>query len=227
MDEIKLEHFIINEKESFIAGKIIYPKITLPGARIKTSNNSIEGFIYEVFEVTNLDQVKIRCPEISFNIGDWYAKFKITKGIELFLNKEIRIIQIEEPKNNKTHLTKSKASNPRSRLVKLRNMSGNHFSNFYLDVRGGATDGAGKNEHGEAHFHIILYAGNKDLGPVFFPTVEAHKKNKIELEFPDEIDRRMEKEIKKWVFKVDLENLELLNNQWVEMNKDNKNRIIK
>jgi hypothetical protein len=106
-------------------------------------------------------------------------------------------------------------------------MSGKYFSNFYIDVRGGATDGAGKNEHGKAHFHIILNAGRQDLGAVFFPTVEDFKTNKTELEFPGQITRSMKKEINEWVFAGGLKNLELINKQWFEMNKDNQNRIIR
>lgn len=225
MEEISIENFIVNEKQNYIAGQIINPKIILPGARIKTTDNIIEGFIFEAFQVTDLTQVLNRCPDIQFNIGGWYVKIKITKGFHFLLKKEMTSLKIEEPEN--VNPRKSKKGNSRSKYFTLRNMSGKHFSNFYLDIRGGAVDGVGRNEHGKAHFHIILYEGLVDLGAVYFPTVDAFKKKNSELEFPSQITRRVKKEINKWVFADGLENLEMLNKQWIEMNKYNQNRTNK
>ena len=227
MEEIGLENFTVNEEQNYIAGKIINPKIILPGARIITTEKTIEGFIYEAFEVTDLIQVLNRCPEIPFNIGEWYVKIKIIKGIHLLLKKELASLQIEEPKNVKPLIPKKVQTGSRSIYVKLRNMSGKHFSNFYLDIRGGSVDGAGRNEHGKAHFHIILSESQEDLGAVYFPTVDEFKKKNSELEFPDQTTNRIKKEINKWVFADGLENLKGLNRQWIEMNKYNQNRIIR
>jgi hypothetical protein len=227
MEEIALENFTVNEEQNYIAGKIINPKILLPGARIKTTDNTIEGYIYEAFEVTDLIQVHNRCPEIQFNIGEWYVKIKITKGIYLLLKKAFASLQIEEPEYLKPLKHKKVQTGSRSIYVKLRNMSGKHFSNFYIDVRGGSTNGAGRNEHGKAHFHIILCDSLQDLGAVYFPTVSEFKIINAELEFTGQIPNQMKREINKWVFADGLENLERLNCKWFEMNKDNQNRIIR
>lgn len=112
-------------------------------------------------------------------------------------------------------------------LLQLKNMSGRHFAKFYLDIRGGETSGAGRNEHGPAHFHIIENGINKDLGRVYFPTVmEFISKQKTELEFDlnSKVDRKDKKRISKWIFDSGFENLKSINKEWELRNKFN-NRI--
>jgi hypothetical protein len=223
-----IKNFNLESKSQCLNGKIKNPEFNLAGATIEINKTPlIEGFVAELFTVTDLRQVETRAKGIFFEINDWYIKIKIESGWEHFENGEINEFYLNQ-KEEKENLDLNKIiSDPSLFLLQLKNMSGKDFPKFYLDIRGGETAGVGKNEHGPAHFHIIEKGTKKDLGRAFFPTIEEfNTKNKTELEFDHtcKIDRKVKKMISKWIFDSKLKNLEAINKEWKTRNKFN-NRI--
>ena len=220
-----INDFILDSKDECLKGKIKNPKFSLAGAKIEVNKFTlIEGFIVELFSVTDLKQVEFRVNDIHFEINDWYVRVNIYSGWEHFENGDVEEFFISEREANKSIDIKKILSNSSSFLLQLKNMSGKYFPNFYIDIRGGETAGVGRNEHGPAHFHIKENGTNKDLGKVFFPTIkEFNSKQKTKLEFDDtcKIDKKKKKLISKWIFDSELKNLKAVNNEWNLRNKFN------
>lgn len=224
-ENINLRNFYIDKDGKCLHGKVKSPKFNLAGAKLFIPKYAeIKGCVVELFRVVDVNHVRDRAKGISFDIGDWYIMILINKGWSVFVNNKIKELILIEPEFKNAPETSSSSLGPNEILVKLK--SEHRFSRFYLDLRGGSTNGVGRNEHGEPHFHIILYAQKKDIGKVFFPSISEFKNGKNELIFKTEISKKDRKEITEWVFESSLKNLELLNNDWNLFNKDN-NRLIK
>lgn len=227
--KLKIRDFYIDDVNRCLEGKVESSKFNLLGSKIIILNHpEIEGFVFELFEVIDVNHVKERAKGIEFNIGDIYLKILIDKGWDTFNKLIIEDFYLEESTKeiNEQSFEEIKKNNAKSILFEFKNMSNLFFANFYIDLRGGETGGVGRNEHGEPHFHIISRKENRDIGKVFFPTIEDYKTNNSQLIFSSNINRKIKKQITEWVFKDDLKNLEELNKTWVEQNRHN-NRVSK
>lgn len=224
--EINLSDFVIDDSESCLKGKVAIPKFNLAGAKLIIPNHpEIEGFVVELFSIVDIRHALLRAPGIDFNVGDWYINIKIFSDWSSFKEMKIKSFYLTERDINEVNLKKIKRSK-NSMLFKFKNMSLKYFDNYYIDLRGGETGGAGRNEHGDPHFHIIRKKDNKDLGKVFFPTIEDFKANEKQLVFSEEIRAKRKKEITEWVFNKNQENLIKLNCMWTLQNNCN-NRVHK
>lgn len=223
-----IKDFNLDNENKCLKGKIEHPEFNLAGAKIETRGFPLlEGFVVELFSVTDLKQVESRVKDVDFKITDWYVRINIYSGWEYFENNEINEFYISERENIENFNFDKIKLDSNSLLLQLKNMSGSFFSKFYLDIRGGETSGVGRNEHGPAHFHIIEKGTNKDLGKVYFPTVmEFISKQKTELKFDlnCEIDRKDKKRISKWIFDSEFKNLKSINKEW-ELRNEFNNRI--
>lgn len=221
---INIPNFTTDEAGSYIHARVTQPLFNLAGARLYIEGNTqIEGCVVELFSITLAEQALIREPKIDFQIGDWYLKIKIFEGWNYFIELNLSTIILIESQPQKGDFNENKIPK-NSILVKLKNMSLKYFDNYFIDLRGGETGGAGRNEHGEPHFHIIGTGNNKDLGKVYFPSQDEYVSKQKKLAFPVTINSKMKKEISEWVFSNNQENLVKLNSKWYESNKDN-NRI--
>ena len=219
--EIKIPNFTFDEKEKCLHAKVSKPIFNLIGSRLLiTNHHEIEGCVVELFSIIKTEHATIREPNIDFEIGDWYLKIKIFDGWDKFKELTLSTIYLIESKPEKLDIGKINISE-NTILLKLKNVSLKDFDNYYIDVRGGETGGAGRNEHGEPHFHIIRKSDRKDLGKVYFPTVENYQNNQVGLVFPNDVNKKMQKEINSWVFDKNQKNLIKLNSVWSIQNEFN------
>jgi hypothetical protein len=222
--EIHIPNFTIEEKGSFLHAKVTHPVFNLIGTRLFVPEHpEIEGCVVELFSIIDVEHALVREPNIDFEVGDWYLKIKIFEGWHQFKELNPSTLYLIESQPQKLDLDETKI--PKNAiLLKLKNMSLKDFDNYYIDLRGGETGGAGRNEHGDPHFHIIRKSDKKDLGKVFFPSVEDYQNNQTGLDFPDIVNAKMRKEIIEWIFAKNHENLIKLNSAWSTQNQFN-NRI--
>jgi hypothetical protein len=221
-NKIDVSKYYFDEKDNSLNGVLPANEIlTYSGAKLKSSkSNKVHGYVIESYTVWSLDSVKDRAKGIEFEINDRYGKIALEQSaIELIKSNDSNEFYLEEllPRYQKD----KKLSKNSKDLVKLRRISRRYFSNFYLDVRGGETGSSGRSEHGQPHFYIISYAGQKDLGKGFFPSVDDSMKNQASIRFESSLKRRDLDKISDWVFKDDLNNLKSLNAEWLERNKFN------
>ncbi|WP_160633295.1 hypothetical protein [Acidiluteibacter ferrifornacis] len=221
-NKIDVSKYYFDEKDNSLNGVLPANEIfTYLGAKLKSrKSNKVHGYVIESFTVWSLDSVKDRAKGIEFEINDRYGKIALEQfAIELIKSNDSNEFYLEELL---PHYQKDKKQIKNSKdLVKLRRISGRYFSNFYLDVRGGETGSSGRSEHGQPHFHIISYTGQKDLGKGFFPSVDDRLKNQTSIRFESSLKKRDLDKISDWIFKDDLNNLKSLNNEWIERNKFN------
>ncbi len=104
---------------------------------------------------------------------------------------------------------------------------------FEVHVFGGSTSGAGRNEHGEAHFQIKEKNTHKDLGKIFMPTLETWnntdlkgKINFMTLYAGVDIKTKEKKIFINWLDRNNQENLIRCHAQWNESNKHNNRTIL-
>jgi hypothetical protein len=222
--QINIPNFTTDEAGSYIHARVTQPLFNLAGARLYIEGNTkIEACVVELFSITKVEQALTREPKIDFQLGDWYIKIKIFEGWNHFIELNLSTIILTESQPQKVDFNENKIPK-NSILVKLKNMSLKYFDNYYIDVRGGETGGAGRNEHGEPHFHIIGKGNNKDLGKVYFPSQDEYLLKQKKIDFPVTINSKMKKEITEWVLSNNQENLIKLNSMWSTQNKFN-NRI--
>jgi hypothetical protein len=220
--------FYIDEERSSLHGKLFTPDKTLAGARLKTTDEyKIFGYVRQLFQISS--EMGMKGPKIgnlTFNDGDLYGEIRIEEGFEYFKNGSITEFTLEEYFGTIPPRI-GNSSNKGSRYEAFKRVSGLYFNNYYLDIHGGSTEG-NKNEHGEAHVHIISNNSRKEIGKLYFPKYEEWKLSdkKIELlktEGP-QVPQKMKKEIVEWLDKNDCSNLKELNRIWTDMNKFN-NRV--
>lgn len=99
---------------------------------------------------------------------------------------------------------------------------------FDIHVFGGSTEGAGRNEHGDAHFQLKEKGSRKDLGKIYMPTKEswenATQKERIKMMRVDGRTQLKPKEKKmfvRWLEIDENQNLIKCHNQWNESNEGN------
>ena len=222
--EIHIPNFTVEEDGSFLHAKVSQPVFDLVGAKLFVPGHpEIEGCVVELFSIRDVEHALVREPNIDFEVGDWYLKIKIFEGWYQFKGLNLSTLYLTESQPQKLDFDETNI--PKNAiLLKLKNMSLKDFDNYYIDLRGGETGGAGRNEHGEPHFHIIRKSDKKDLGKVYFPSIEDYHNNQAGLEFPDNVNSKMRKEITVWIFAKNQENLIRLNAAWSTQNQFN-NRI--
>jgi hypothetical protein len=70
-----INDFNLDSKNQCLKGKIKNPKFNLGGARIEINAFPlIEGFVVELFSVTDIKQVEFRAEGIHFDVNDWYIR---------------------------------------------------------------------------------------------------------------------------------------------------------
>lgn len=99
---------------------------------------------------------------------------------------------------------------------------------FDVHIFGGSTSGAGRNEHGNAHFQIKERNTLKDLGKIYMPSLvnwqKSNQKEKIilmQLYEGQDIATKHKKFLIDWLEQNNNENLLRCHAQWNESNKDN------
>ncbi len=105
------------------------------------------------------------------------------------------------------------------------------FLPFNVYVQGGSNHGAGRNEHGPAHFELKQKNTNKNLGKIFMPTMQTWTssdfKARIDLmkvHGADDIPTKDKKAMVRWLEMDENNNLIRCHNEWNECNKHNTNR---
>lgn len=103
---------------------------------------------------------------------------------------------------------------------------------FNIYVQGGSTEGAGRNEHGEAHFELKEKNSGKKLGKIFMPTKEkwisCNRKERLELmvvENGKQLTKREKKVLVEWLEVNNSENLLRCHSEWNEVNKFNNRTL--
>lgn len=103
---------------------------------------------------------------------------------------------------------------------------------FDLYVFGGSTDGAGRNEHGEAHFELKEKNTRKSLGKIFMPNMENWVKSssveKLEMFTVNngpQISKKEKIAIVRWLELNENENLKNCHKFWNESNQYNNRTI--
>lgn len=80
-----IKNFNLDIENKCLKGKIESPKFNLAGAKIEAKEFPlIEGFVVELFSVTDLKQVESRVKDVDFKINDWYVRINIYSGWEYF-----------------------------------------------------------------------------------------------------------------------------------------------
>jgi hypothetical protein len=145
-------------------------------------------------------------------IGTWLVEYTF-KDEEEFLNLissdligfSIELSYSIVDDNGKTHHLKDNFE----RMNKL-----SELLSINIFVRGGSTGGAGRNEHGEAHFEIHQKNSNKNIGKIFMPKLNRwtvlnfkEKLLLLTIENGTDIPKREKKAIVKWLEKNENENL--------------------
>ncbi len=102
---------------------------------------------------------------------------------------------------------------------------------FNIYVQGGSTEGAGRNEHGDAHFELKEKNSRKKIGKIFMPSldiwIKSNRKDRMNFLTVDkgiDISKREKKIFLEWLEKDNNENLIRCHKEWNEANKDN-NRV--
>jgi hypothetical protein len=216
-----INDFEYNSETKCLEGRVGQPNLTLSICEIIVPGiPKIKGFIAELFSVTEPIYGEHRVPNIKFKKGDWYVKILITSGHEHFENNVINNFTLQERPKTEASFSTPEVLDPNTFLLQLKNISGRKFGKYYMDIRGGETGASGRSEHGEPHFHIREFNTNKDLGKVFFPSV-----NNTELKFECSLKAKEKKKIEQWLFKDNQKVLIEMNKLWNELNKHN-NRVI-
>ncbi|PRP65762.1 hypothetical protein [Nonlabens agnitus] len=220
-----ISDFNLDHENECLIGKVGHCEFNLAGAKIESKGfPSLEGFVVELFQVTDLKEVSSRIKNVDFTGGDWYVRINIDSGWKYFENDEIIEFYIVERTNvENVNFDKAKL-NANSILLQLKNMSARIFSKFYLDIRGGETSGAGRNEHGPAHFHVIENGTNKDLGKVYFPTITdfaSNENTKLRFDLNCKFKKKEKRRISEWVFASNCQNLKAINQEWILRNEHN------
>jgi hypothetical protein len=102
---------------------------------------------------------------------------------------------------------------------------------FNIYVQGGSTGGAGRNEHGEAHFELKEKNSGKKIGKIFMPSldiwIQSNRKERITFLTVDngiDITKREKKIFIDWLEQNNNENLLRCHKEWNETNEFN-NRV--
>lgn len=159
-------------------------------------------------------------------LGTWMIEYTISNESEVKLIEDLKLkgFSVEgeftvEDENGKQFsiIEKFRIMNKISELL-----------SFNIYVQGGSTEGAGRNEHGEAHFELKEKNSGKKLGKIFMPTKEkwisCNRKERIELlvvENGKQLSKREKKVLVEWLEINNSENLLKCHSEWNEVNKFN------
>lgn len=189
----------------------------------------VKGFVFEYFEINKNRVSKV----IGYNVpdGTFFGTIHIKSGWEFIESGEMIDFLLKENKTKVKSLDLSKVKlRPGQIFVKYKKMNKpNEFTSFFIDLRGGSTEGAGRNEYGKPHFHLKNKNSLQDIGKIDIPDIETWNKSikKIDLLIVEggSITKKEKKEIVDWLEKDNNKNLERLLAGWNEMNKFNKRAL--
>lgn len=167
----------------------------------------------------------------NYPVGTWLIEYTfkdeeefyklITSGFNGF---SIELEYSITDENGKTHYLKDNFE----RMNKL-----SELLSINIFIRGGSTGGAGKNEHGEAHFEIHKKNSLKNIGKISMPKLShwnklnfREKLSLLKIENGEDLTKREKKAFVKWLEKNDNENLKRCHNEWNRVNKDNNQAIL-
>ena len=192
-----------------------------------TKSHSEESF--KSFELSN--SFLISETYKNYPIGTWLVEY-IFNDEEEFLNlisSNLTGFSIEleysiTDENGKTYHLKDNFE----RMNKL-----SELLSINIFIRGGSTGGAGRNEHGEAHFEIHKKNSLKNIGKIFMPKLShwnnlnfKEKLSLLVIENGEDLPKREKKAFVKWLEKNENENLKRCHKEWNRINKDNNQAIL-
>jgi len=156
---LNIKDFQINDDDQTLFGVLYDNDPTLLGYKIKVNEHpDIDGVVFEYFRT---EEQFINSIILGKPLGTFFGTIKILKGWEIIKSdNSISFYLVPNDKTpNVSHFDPNRELKPGEIYVKFRRMNKPHeLSSFYIDVRGGSTDGAGRNEHGTAHFHLLKIA---------------------------------------------------------------------
>lgn len=195
------------------------------------SNETFKSFkLSNSFLINENNKNSLPEPYNTYPIGTWLIAYTF-KDEEEFLNlisnykgfsAEIEYSITDE--NGKTHriIDNFKRMNKLSELLSI---------DIY--IRGGSTGGAGRNEHGEAHFEIHQKNSRKNIGKIFMPElskwINSNFKEKsflLTISNGADLTKREKKALVLWLEKDNNENLKRCYIEWNRINKDNNQAIL-
>tara|TARA_R110002126_G_scaffold259518_1_gene402471 strand:- start:434 stop:1201 length:768 start_codon:yes stop_codon:yes gene_type:complete len=200
-----------------------------------TKSHSEESF--KSFELSNSflisENNKTSIPETykNYPIGTWLVEYTFNDEEE-FLNLissnligfSIELEYSITDENGKTYHLKDNFE----RMNKL-----SELLSINIFIRGGSTGGAGRNEHGEAHFEIHKKNSLKNIGKIFMPKLShwnnlnfKEKLSLLVIENGEDLPKREKKAFVKWLEKNENENLKRCHKEWNRINKDNNQAIL-
>lgn len=225
---LETKDFQIDEDDQSIFGVLFDNEPTLLSYRIESKEYpEIDGFVYEYFQTGErfINTIILGKP-----LGTFFGRIKILKGWEIIKsNYSVSLSLI--PSDNihaNPFLSPDRKLKPNEFYGKFKKMNELHeLSSFFIDIRGGSTDGSGRNEHGTPHFHLLKKNTNEDLAKIEIPSLELWNKteNKIKLIgiSNSAISKSQKKELVNWLQKDD--NLQRLLDEWNQLNKYNNRAL--
>ncbi|MBK7668784.1 MAG: hypothetical protein IPJ32_16480 [Sphingobacteriaceae bacterium] len=156
--------FKADDKHQTLFGILYYESPTLLGYRFASKDfPEIEGIVYQYFRTSDYTFLTVKGYEDA-PLGTFFGIIAITKGWEI-IKSGVTISFTLEPNTKEPEISSTpRELGPDVIFVAFRRMNEPHeLSSFYIDVRGGSTDGAGRNEHGEPHFHLLKRTQGKNL----------------------------------------------------------------
>ena len=220
---LNIADFEFDEDKQTIFGVLYYNDPTLLSYRIKVKDHpNVEGFVFEYFQTweETVNSIILGKP-----LGTFFGRIAIEKGWEILKSHDnIPFSLVPYEKTTDDTSEPNGEVEPGQIYIKYRRMNRPHeLSSFYIDVRGGSTDGAGRNEHGAPHFHILKKNTRQDLGKIEIPSATLWKKTKDKMSLINTADKTLTKSEKKelidWLKKGN--NLQRLLDEWNESNKYN------
>lgn len=220
------EYYLVFSKENILALRNKYHKsgndknFSLEHGKKESGIKMIKSFL-----ITKKSQKTLPIEFQHLPIGTWMVALEIDKKMSKKIERRnLRGFSIEGnftivgPDGKKYNVSE-----------KLRVMNKPSELPFRVHVFGGSTDGAGRNEHGEAHFQLEEKNTRKSIGKILMPKLDdwnnADKKEKwkmLSIINDKDIKNNEKKQFAKWLDENN--NLENCHNEWNEKNKHN-NRV--
>lgn len=219
--------FKANDEKHTLFGILYDYEPTLLSCRFTSKEYpEIEGVVYEYFYTSEYTALAVKGYDVP--LGTFFGTIAILKGWDI-IKSGVSISFTLEPNTEEPKLFEpNRELKPGEIFVAFRRMNKPHeLSSFYVDVRGGSTDGAGRNEHGEPHFHLLKKNTREEIAKINIPFIEKWNASNdriqlIQLE-SGFISKSEKKELVEWLEKSN--NLLRLLDEWTESNKYN-NRVL-
>ena len=224
MSFLFIADFKVDSARQCISGSLSIPEKSLIGATFYSEEfSNVTGYVSQCWVVSEEQREKL-----NLSVGSWFGVIEIENGwniIESGMLKRFVLVENDSAESIPIIQTPGKYMSI-EKFIKVNKP--HELSSFDIDVRGGSTEGAGRNEHGEPHFHLLKKRSRVELGKINIPDVETWKRaeNKLKLIQVEggDITRAERKELIEWLDKDNCKNLHTLLKEWNERNKDNITR---